>query len=79
MSQSKLLLALANQEDNKNLIVSAVNVCMSQNLDLELLHVIPLTPSVGAESESFTAVAPLLTRQYMITRYQNSGKPSKTS
>ena len=50
MSQSKLLLALANQEDNKNLIVSAVNVCMSQNLDFELLHVIPLTPSVGAES-----------------------------
>ncbi len=50
MSRSKLLLALANQEDNKHLIASAINLCLSQKLKLELLHVVPLTPSVGAES-----------------------------
>ena len=47
---ASLLLALANQEDNKHLIVSALNLCMSQKLKLELLHVVPLTPSIGAES-----------------------------
>jgi nucleotide-binding universal stress UspA family protein len=50
MSANKLLLALANQEDNKHLIVSAINLCTSQGLQLELLHVVPITPSLGAES-----------------------------